>query len=36
MTKGKIPRYDEIPIEFFKQLRPIIGHNFYQMILMVY
>lgn len=33
MVKGKVPGHDEIPIKFFQQLWPTIGHDFHQMII---
>ena len=33
MAKGKAPGHDGVPIEFFQKLWPIIGHDFYCMLL---
>lgn len=35
MAKGKTPRHDRIPIEFFQQLWPTIRYDFHQMIVRV-
>ena len=32
MAKGKAPRHDEVPIEFFQKCWPTIGMDFLQML----
>lgn len=33
MAKGKTPRHDGIPMEFFQKLWHIVGHDYHKMIL---